>query len=111
MSRMPASEHDCEFVLRYVAQVKPHWDDFRKSLLLRGFSGKLQAAGIISNPTEYCPDSGLMPTGQRVPQSLERGIAVRSIDRLSGVKRRKASRVLTHSVIVHRGYRRYASVT
>ena len=62
--------HECEFVLRYVAQVKPHWDDF-VSLYCHGdfqdVCKRLQY--FMEHGTQ--PDSGLMPTGQRVPGIIE----------------------------------------
>ena len=57
---------DCEFVLRYVAQVKPHWDDF-VSHYCRG-----EFQDVCKRLERYRqggprPDADLMPTGHRVP--------------------------------------------
>ena len=63
--------NNCEFVLRYVAQVKPHWDDFVSLYCCGDFQENCQrfehfkAHGML-------PASALMPTGQRVPQNLEK---------------------------------------
>jgi hypothetical protein len=69
---MPECKHlkDCGFVLRYVALVKPHWDDF-VSLYCNGeFQENCKR---LEQFREHgtCPDSGLMPTGHRVPPILE----------------------------------------
>lgn len=61
---------ECEFVLRYVAQVKPHWDDF-VTLYCRGDfldnCKRLQQFRELGS----LPDSSLMPTGHRVPHILD----------------------------------------
>ena len=63
---------ECEFVLRYVSQVKPHWDDF-VSLYCRGeFQDVCKRLEHFSK-TGSRPDSDLMPTGHRVPEIVENG--------------------------------------
>ena len=64
--------HECEFVLRYVARVKPHWDDFVSLYCCGDFQEDCKRLAYIK-ARGNCPDSGLMPTGNRIPQSLEEG--------------------------------------
>ncbi len=60
---------DCEFVLRYVSQVKPHWDDF-VSLYCRGdFQDdckRLQSFRTNGGK----PEADLMPNGNKVPHIM-----------------------------------------
>ena len=62
--------HDCEFVLRYVARVKPHWDDF-VSLYCRGVFQENCKRLEQLRELGFCPDPKLMPTGHRVPHVLD----------------------------------------
>ena len=66
---MARCEHfqDCEFVLRHVARVKPHWDDF-VSLYCNGDFQDVckRRAWFKEHGTEPSPD--LMPTGKTVPE-------------------------------------------
>ena len=61
--------NSCEFVLRYVAQVKPRWDDFVSLYCCRDFQENCKRLDYFKSHG-ILPDSELMPTGQRVPQSL-----------------------------------------
>lgn len=56
----------CEFVLRYVEQVKPHWDDF-VSLYCHGEFQDVCKRFEQFNLKGVKPDPRLMPTGQKVP--------------------------------------------
>ncbi|MBW2451437.1 MAG: hypothetical protein JRF07_03670 [Deltaproteobacteria bacterium] len=70
MTTCPYFEH-CEFVLRYVARVKPHWDDFINHYCqgeLREFCKRLEWFQRYGTK----PPAELMPTGQTVPESIER---------------------------------------
>ena len=62
---------DCEFVLSYVAQVEPHWDDF-VSLYCRGDFQDVckRRAWFKEHGTK--PGQDLMPTGQRVPGMMKK---------------------------------------
>ena len=57
---------DCDFVLRHVARVAPHWDDFVKHYCRGDFQD-------ICKRLEYFkehgarPEPDLMPTGRMVP--------------------------------------------
>lgn len=62
--------NECEFVLRYVTQVKPHWDDFVSLYCCGDFKENCKRLQHF-NEQGTCPDSKLMPTGQMVPQILE----------------------------------------
>ncbi len=62
--------NECEFVLRYVAQVKPHWDDFVSLYCYGDFQDDCKRLEQFKK-LGACPDSGLMPTGHRVPKILE----------------------------------------
>jgi hypothetical protein len=60
---------DCEFVLRYVPQVKPHWDDFVSHYCRGDFQDickRLQR--FKTNGT--MPEPDLMPNGNKVPYIL-----------------------------------------
>lgn len=57
---------DCEFVLRYVTKVKPHWDDFVR-LYCRGDLQDVCKRLELFNTEGRCPDDDFMPTGHRVP--------------------------------------------
>ena len=62
---------DCEFVLNYVAQVEPHWDDF-VSLYCRGeFQDVCKRLSWFKEHGTK-PGSDLMPTGQRVPGIMKK---------------------------------------
>jgi hypothetical protein len=61
---------DCEFVLHYVAQVKPHWDDF-VTLYCRGDFQDVCKRREQFERYRKRPEPDLMPTGQRVPEILE----------------------------------------
>ena len=61
---------ECEFVLRYVSQVKPHWDDFVNLYCrgdLQGFCKRRQSFGECGAK----PEANLMPTGHIVPGIIE----------------------------------------
>jgi len=62
--------HDCEFVLRYVAQVKPHWDDF-VNLYCRGDFQDVCKRRERFLKCGIRPEPGLMPTGQKVPEIVD----------------------------------------
>ena len=62
--------NNCEFVLRHVAQVKPHWDDFVSLYCCGAFQENCKRLEYFKTHG-MLPDSALMPTGQRVPQNLE----------------------------------------
>ena len=61
----------CEFVLRYVEQVKPHWDDFVSLYCYGEFQDvckrleQFKVKGVK-------PDPRLMPTGQKVPCTISK---------------------------------------
>lgn len=57
--------NDCEFVLRYVPKVKPHWDDF-VSLYCQGDFQDICKRLEWINMHGAKPAADLMPTGQRV---------------------------------------------
>ena len=62
---------DCEFVLRYVAQVKPHWDDFISLYCYGDFQDVCKRREwFLAHGTKPSPD--LMPTGNRVPAVVDR---------------------------------------
>jgi hypothetical protein len=61
---------ECEFVLRYVSQVKPHWDDF-VSLYCKGDFQDVCKRLEQFRERGSRPDSNLMPTGHRVPDIIE----------------------------------------
>ena len=63
--------HQCEFVLRHVAKVKPHWDDF-VSLYCHGDFQDVCKRLEQFNERGTKPDPGLMPTGRRVPGMIDR---------------------------------------
>ena len=62
---------DCEFVLDYVAQVKPHWDDF-VSLYCHGDFQEVCKRLAWFKEHDAKPGSDLMPTGQRVPGIMKK---------------------------------------
>ena len=70
---MPPCDHmqDCEFVLTYVAKVEPHWDDFVKHYCNGSFQDVCQRLKWFQEHGTK-PPADLMPTGQRVPEMLER---------------------------------------
>ena len=56
----------CEFVLRYVTKVSPHWDEF-VNLYCRGSLQDICKRLELFNESGCCPADDLMPTGHRVP--------------------------------------------
>lgn len=62
--------HNCEFVLRYVARVKPHWVDFVSLYCYRDFQEDRKRLEQIRE-LGSCPDPKLMPTGHLVPHVLD----------------------------------------
>jgi hypothetical protein len=60
---------ECEFVLHYVAQVAPHWNDF-VTHYCRGEFQDVCERGKVFEGGEARPAPGLMPTGQMVPDIL-----------------------------------------
>jgi hypothetical protein len=60
---------ECEFVLQYVAQVEPHWDDF-VTLYWRGDFQDVCKRREMFERGNSRPEPDLMPTGQRVPGIL-----------------------------------------
>ena len=69
---MPKCKHfqDCEFVLRYVAQVKPHWDDFVSLYCYGDFQDICKRLDWIDkHGSKPAPD--LMPTGHHVPGVID----------------------------------------
>jgi hypothetical protein len=61
---------ECEFVLRYVAQVKPHWDEFVSLYCCGDFQDVCKRLEHFKRHGSR-PDPGLMPTGRRVPDVVE----------------------------------------
>ena len=60
----------CEFVLRYVAKVEPHWNDFVTLYCHGDFQDVCKRREIFEQGGGR-PAPDLMPTGQRVPAILE----------------------------------------
>ena len=60
---------ECEFVLHYVAQVKPHWDDFVNLYCHGDFQDVCKRREMFVR-FKTRPEPDLMPTGQRVPGIL-----------------------------------------
>jgi hypothetical protein len=61
---------DCEFVLRYVSKVKPHWDDFVSHYCDGDFQDMCKRlAWIEEHGTKPAPE--LMPTGRTVPELMD----------------------------------------
>lgn len=60
---------DCEFVLRYVAQVKPHWDDFVTHYCRGDFQDVCKR---LEHYREFGirPEPDLMPNGNTVPDIM-----------------------------------------
>ena len=56
---------DCEFVLRYVSRVKPHWDDFVSLYCHGDFQDVCKRLEWITEHGEK-PAPKLMPTGRLV---------------------------------------------
>jgi hypothetical protein len=63
--------HECEFVLRYVEQVKPHWDDF-VTLYCRGVFKENCKRFESFEKLKVKPAPTLMPTGHSVPDILDK---------------------------------------
>lgn len=62
--------HECEFVLRYVAKVKPHWDDFVSLYCHGDFQDVCKRLEYFRvHGTRPAPD--LMPTGHHVPGIID----------------------------------------
>ena len=61
---------ECEFVLHYVSQVKPHWNDFVR-LYCRGDFQDVCKRREKFERDNIRPAPDLMPTGQRVPGMLD----------------------------------------
>ena len=57
----------CAFVLRYVAQVKPHWDDFVSLYCHGDFQDVCKRLEWFLR-FNAMPSPELMPTGHRVPE-------------------------------------------
>ena len=62
---------DCEFVLRYVAKVKPHWDDFVTHYCRGDFQDNCKRLEQFRELGSR-PESALMPTGHRVPHIVNK---------------------------------------
>lgn len=62
---------DCEFVLRYVSQVKPHWDDFVSLYCHGDFQDVCKRLEWIREHNSK-PAPELMPTGNRVPELINK---------------------------------------
>ena len=61
---------ECEFVLRYVAQVQPHWDDFVSHYCHGDFQDVCaRRKWFETHGTK--PAAVLMPTGSRVPGMMD----------------------------------------
>ncbi len=61
---------ECEFVLQYVAQVKPHWDDFVNLYCHGDFQDICKRLEWFETyGSKPAPD--LMPTGRRVPEMID----------------------------------------
>lgn len=60
---------NCEFVLRYVPQVKPHWDEF-VSLYCRGEFQDVCRRLERFRDFGIRPEPDLMPNGNRVPHIM-----------------------------------------
>ena len=65
---MTECEHlkDCEFVLSYVAKIKPHWDDFVSLYCHGDFQEDCKRLAWFKEHGSK-PDPELMPTGHKVP--------------------------------------------
>ena len=57
---------ECEFVLRYVSQVKPHWDDFVSHYCQGDFQDVCKRLEWFREKGTK-PPADLMPTGHKVP--------------------------------------------
>ena len=57
---------NCEFVLKYVAKVKPHWDEF-VTLYCHGDFQDVCKRLELCDMYGSMPAPDLMPTGQKVP--------------------------------------------
>jgi len=62
---------DCSFVLRYVARIEPHWDDF-VSLYCRGDFQDMCKRLEWFRTYNSMPSAELMPTGHKVPEIVDR---------------------------------------
>ena len=56
---------ECEFVLRYVSRVKPHWDDFVSLYCHGNFQDVCKRLEWVNEHNEMPPPE-LMPTGRYV---------------------------------------------
>ena len=70
MTTCPHFQH-CEFVLTYIAKVKPHWDDFITHYCQGSFQDLCIRKKWFSEQRGI-PPVDLMPTGQRVPAMLQK---------------------------------------
>jgi len=59
----------CEFVLTYVAKVRPHWDDFINLYCHGSFQDVCRRRTWFAEKND-APPADLMPTGNRVPNIL-----------------------------------------
>ncbi len=61
---------DCEFVLRYVSKVKPHWDDFVSLYCHGDFQDVCKRYEWMAEHGRK-PSPELMPTGRLVPGMVD----------------------------------------
>jgi hypothetical protein len=62
---------ECEFVLQYVARVKPHWDDFISLYCHGDFQDVCKRLEWFETYGDK-PAPDLMPTGRRVPVMIDK---------------------------------------